>query len=79
MKTRHISVPGETKAGIKAASEDFWYVGIRHGALYAAVGDWASNLMGGRYKDPETAEGLGHGADTEYNGGVIGTQVARRV
>lgn len=83
MKIRYISVPGETRADGRAVQkhvgEDFWYAGIRNGVLYAAVGDWASNLMGVKYRDAETAEALEQSSATEFNGGVIGAQVAKRV
>ena len=83
MKVRYLSEPGEKKESgriiRKPAGEDFWYAGLRGGALVAAVGDWASNLMGGKYRDPETAEALEQDRKTEYNGGVIGAQTARRV
>jgi len=83
MKVRYISVPGERKEDgriiRKPAGEDFWYAELRGGALIAAVGDWASNLMGGKYKDADTADALEQDRETEYNGGVIGAQTARRV
>lgn len=81
MKVRYISVPGEKKAGgclQKTASEDFYHFRLKDGLLTAAVGDWASNLMGQLFEDGETAGALGHAQGTIYNGGVIGAQTARK-
>ncbi len=75
MKARYISVPGDNKKH----SEDFSYTGLRKGRLVAAVGDWATNLIGGLYIDRETALAFGHSPNTQYSGGSIGAQIARRV
>ena len=54
-------------------SEDFFYINYNNKLLKACVGDWASNIIGGPYKDIETARFLNENIDEEYNGGVIGS------
>ncbi len=60
-------------------SEDFFYIDYSNQRLKVAVGDWASNLIGGHYKDKETALFLNENPDEEYNGGVIGSVLAKKV
>lgn len=61
----------------KERSEDFYIIDFDGKRLKVAVGDWASNLVGGPYAHTETARLRGEPEETEYNGGVIGSTLVR--
>ncbi len=63
----------------KKISEDFYFIDFNGHRLKVAVGDWASNLVGGPYTHEETAVLRGEPADTKYNGGVIGSTLVKDV
>lgn len=77
MKARILFEKGETHRN----PEDFQYVNLDKDRmiLKAAAGDWASNLVGKPYEDPELSDALGKPIDTKYNGGFIGANVAKHV
>lgn len=75
MIIRRIYVPGETHS----ISEDFRFHDYNGNRLKACVGDWASDLKGGKYIDQQVSEFLGLGAQTLLTGGVVGRVVAELV
>ena len=51
MKAKTFSATGDSKS----TSEDFFYIDFNGERLKVAVGDWASNLVGGPYIHEESA------------------------
>ncbi len=75
MRIRYAEKPGEGRDGPKSHSEDFFYVGF-NGTLKVAVGDWATNMLGGKYDVQEPAKHMG--TRKKLPGGVIGRTAAMR-
>lgn len=79
MKINIIQVKGESHERL----EDFHVTGFNGSVLKIAVGDWASNLVGGPYRDGFVSRALisvkeHWGSPARgVNGGVIGAHVAR--
>ena len=73
MKVRILSARGESHPEL----EDFYVADYNGSRLKVAVGDWASDQLGRRYKDKELSYQLDRDLETEYGGGFVGTSVAR--
>ena len=74
MKIRILSAVGESHP----LMEDFHLFQYSAGKIKVAVGDWANNLVGGPFFDSETSSLLGQNSISAYNGGVIGSLMAKK-